>query len=305
MISVENISKRLGDIDVLSDISLDVRKGEIYGLIGYNGVGKTTLLKIMAGIYRPDSGNVEIDGKQVYENKDVKRRCFFMTEESLFFPQASLDKMRKFYAGYYPKWSDTTFKGLAEWFGIETSAKIRRFSKGMQRQAGLILAFSARPEYLFLDEAFDGLDHSMRRQAREMFAYYTREKAGTVIVTSHNLSELEVMVDRVGMIHEGRLIFDDSIAGMEESSRVCEFIYKGDRSALSCVDPELMEIRESLDGEGRINRYYCIVGGREDDVREKLSRIGAEDIRIRGIHLEEFFRKERKEREADWEKIFD
>lgn len=304
MISAENVNKRFGDFNVLSNITFDVEKGEIYGLIGYNGAGKTTLLKILNGIYRPDSGKVEIDGKQVYENPEIKQQCFFMTEEALFFSQASLNKMRKFYEGYYPKWSDTTFHGLVEWFGIDPSVKIERFSKGMQRQASLILAFSARPEYMFLDEAFDGLDSSMRRQIRKMFTYYAKEKNAAIVVTSHNLSELESLADRVGMLHESRLAFDDSVARMKQNCRVYEFVYAGDRSALLSVKPELLEITELLDEEGRINRYCCIVSGAADDVRKKLLDAGAGEIREREIHLEEFFRKERKEREADWEKIF-
>lgn len=304
MISAESINKQFGDFDVLSNITFGVEKGEIYGLIGYNGAGKTTLLKILNGIYRPDSGKVEIDGQRVYENQAIKQRCFFMTEEALFFSQASLNKMRKFYAGYYPKWSDTTFHGLVEWFGIDPSAKIERFSKGMQRQVSLILAFSTRPEYLFLDEAFDGLDYSMRRQVREMFTFYARERNAAIVVTSHNLSELEALADRIGMLHESKLTFDDSVTRMKQSCRVCEFVYAGDKSALACVKPELLEVREQLNKEGRVNRYCCIVSGTEDDVRKKLLAVGAKEIRTREIHLEEFFRKERKEREADWKKIF-
>ena len=142
MIEVERISKKFGDFLVLDDISFRAKEGEIYGLIGYNGVGKTTLMKIISGIYRPDAGSIRMDGKPVYENADAKKQCFFMTEEATYFSQASLVQMRKFYRGYYENWSDQTFEGLIRLFGVDPNMKISRFSKGMQRQASLVLALS-------------------------------------------------------------------------------------------------------------------------------------------------------------------
>lgn len=304
MIKAEGLTKRFGDLTVLSDIDMSIRKGEIYGLIGYNGVGKTTLLKILAGIYRPDSGRAMIGGEPVYENPKMKEKCFFMTEEAGFFPQYSLNRMRNFYAGYYPGWCDNTFEELVKWFGVDPTAKISRFSKGMQRQASLILAFSTRPSYLFMDEAFDGLDYSMRRQVREMFSYYAKAEDAAILVTSHNLGELEEMSDRIGMLHEGRLIFDDSVEHMKEGSRACEFVFEGDIREAAGDTLDLLERTGVVDSERNVYRYYCLVEGDTRSAEEKLKSIGAFDIKTREIQLEEFFRKERKEREADWGEIF-
>ena len=304
MISAEHITKSFDDFTVLSDVSLTVKKGEIYGLIGYNGVGKTTLLKIMCGIYRPDSGRALINGQPVYENPAVKQQCFFMTEEASFFLQSSLNRMRKFYSGYYPDWSDDTFNGLVEWFGVDPSMKISRFSKGMQRQASLILAFSTRPEYLFLDEAFDGLDYSMRIQVRDMFRFYVKNRGATILVTSHNLKELEDLADHIGMLHEGRLTFDDSTGQMRKSYQACEFTYAGDIESIGISEIELIEKTDILDEKTDSARYYCIIHASEKDARRKLQAAGAEDIQSRPVQLEEFFRMERKERDVDWEKIF-
>lgn len=218
MIQAQNITKKFGDFTVLSDVSLSVNKGEIYGLIGYNGVGKTTLLKILCGIYRPDSGMALIDGSGIYENAAAKQKCFFMTEEASFFTQSSLNKMRNFYKGYYSKWNDDTFSGLVDWFGVDPDMKISRFSKGMQRQASLILAFSTRPEYIFLDEAFDGLDHYMRQKVCEMFKFYAKNNDAAILVTSHNLKELEELADHVGMLEDGKLTFDSNSVDMKEAT---------------------------------------------------------------------------------------
>ena len=214
MIEAAHITKKFGAFQVLSDISLTVKKGQIYGLIGYNGVGKTTLLKILSGIYRPDSGSARVGGTPVYENPQIKQKCFFMTEEAPFFQQSSLHEMRKFYAGYYPAWNDDTFEALLKWFGVDPDMKISRFSKGMQRQASLILAFSTRPEYLFLDEAFDGLDYYMRKQVCEMFRFYVKERNAAILVTSHNLKELEDLAARIGMLDNGTLTFDSEETAM-------------------------------------------------------------------------------------------
>lgn len=296
MIQVEHITKRFGDLPVLDDISFCAEDGEIYGLIGYNGVGKTTLMKIISGIYRPDSGTVRIDGEEVYENPSRKKQCFFMTEEATYFSQASLAQMRQFYRGYYENWSDRTFDGLIRLFGVDPNMKISRFSKGMQRQASLTLAFSTRTKYLLLDEAFDGLDYTMRRMMREMLLYYARKYRALLLISSHNLRELEDLADRIGMISNGKLIFNDSTGHMRERFTTCRFrMAKGEEPLLT--DARLIEKED--DG------YLCILEATEDEAQMMLGRAGAVDIRVRPIQLEEFFLQERKEKAIDWDDIFE
>jgi len=295
MIQVEHVSKKFGDLSVLNDISFCADEGGIYGLIGYNGVGKTTLMKIISGIYRPDSGTVKINGEPVYENASVKKQCFFMTEEATFFSQASLMQMRRFYRGYYEHWSDRTFNGLIRLFGVDPNMKISRFSKGMQRQASLTLAFSTRAKYLFLDEAFDGLDYTMRRMMREMLIYYARTCQALLLVSSHNLRELEGLADRIGMISDGELIFDDSTGHMRERFSTCYFRMEEGREPSV---PNARLIEREKDG------YMCIVEASEEESRRFLAEAGAADIHVRPIQLEEFFLQERKEKSIDWEEIF-
>lgn len=296
MIQAEHVSKRFGDSLVLNDISFCAGTGEIYGLIGYNGVGKTTLMKIMSGIYKPDSGRVLIGGAPVYENAQKKKQCFFMTEEAAFFSQASLMQMRRFYRGYYEHWDDRTFYGLIEIFGVDPNMKISRFSKGMQRQASLILAFSTRSKYLFLDEAFDGLDITMRKMMKELLVFYAGTQDSLILVSSHNLQELEDLADRIGMLSGGELIFDDSTKHMRERFCTCRFQLDGDGADFRKLDAKLLE----KDGDS----YLCILEASPGDAKRRLEKIGAVNKNIRPIHLEEFFRKERKEKQIDWKEIF-
>lgn len=296
MLEVQGITKCFGDFKVLSDISFQADRGEICGLIGYNGVGKTTLLKIICGIYRPDSGKVLLDGKPVYENAAVKQKSFFMTEEATYFAQSDLLGMRKFYKGYYPEWSDKTFYGLIDLFGVSPRMKISRFSKGMQRQAGLILAFSTRSRYLYLDEAFDGLDFTMRRMMKEMLKYYAKSQNALLIISSHNLKELEDLADHIGMLSEGNLIFHGSTARMQEQFHSCLFRMDDKRADLSVLDAQLLE----KEGED----YLCIMECSQHEAQERVKKAGVSKIWIRPVQLEEFFRKERKEKEVDWKEIF-
>lgn len=309
MIEAENITKKFGNRIVLSEVSFKISPGEIYGVIGYNGVGKTTLLKILNGIYRPDSGVARICGEPVYENAEIKNQCFFMTEESLFFSQASMEDMRKFYRGYYPKWDDHIFYGLAKWFGVDPTKRVNQFSKGMQRQASLTLAFSTQARYFFLDEAFDGLDYTMRRQIREMLSYYTKEKEASVLISSHNLRELEEFADRIGMLNEGKLVYDGLVKEMKENYQTCRFVLHEEKQLLENPNLEILELEKRKwsgleESEQSVYDYFCIVQGSKEDAYCFLKQIGAEQIQIRSVKLEEFFQRERNIQKIDWKQIF-
>ncbi len=298
MLEVVGVSKSFGDFCVLSEISFEVQEGEIYGLIGYNGVGKTTLMKIMCGIYRANTGCVRIRNQTVYECAALKQQCFFMTEESTHFHQSTLKQMAKFYRGYYPGWKEETFRKLVELFGIPVNVKISRFSKGMQRQAGLILAFSARVKYLFLDEAFDGLDVTMRQLMKDMIRFYVKKKGALVLISSHNLLELEHLADRIGMLSESRLIFDESLTWMQEHFCTCSFVWP-----TACTLPDSMPYHAQI-LERQNGTYTCIFEAPLAKAKEALEQMGAEKITVRPIGLEEFFRKECKGKDVDWETVF-
>ena len=217
MIELISVQKNYGKKKIITEATCTYEKGRIYGLAGYNGSGKTTLLKTIAGIYRPDGGQILVDGVQAHKNSGFRRRSFLMTEELFFDPQSSMDDMRKVYRGYYSSWDDEIYDKLLHITGLDRNAGISGFSKGMQRQAGLILALSTAPEYLFLDETFDGLDFVRRRMLAAILRRFTEKRDACVIVTSHYLNELERFADSLALIEDGRMLMPDTgEASLEE-----------------------------------------------------------------------------------------
>ena len=212
MIEVDNVSKAFGSYRALKDISFTVQDGSVYGLVGYNGAGKTTLLKIIAGVYRADAGHVRIDGVEVGRNRKPDQALFIVADEPYFLPQATPLTMRSFYRGYYPAWSDEVFERLLALFHLDPRAKVAGFSKGMQRQLGILLGFATRAHSILLDESFDGLDLAKRNLLKRLLKQYARERGAAVILSSHNLRELEDAADHLGMIKDSALTFDGSVA---------------------------------------------------------------------------------------------
>ena len=216
MIEVTGVSKRFGSHIALSDITLAVEDGMVYGLVGYNGAGKTTLLKIIAGVYKPDAGQVAIDGVQMHNDRVSHDSLFIVADEPFFLAQATPETMRSFYRGYYPQWSDDVYERMLALFDLDPTAKITGFSKGMQRQLGILLGFATGVKTMLLDESFDGLDLSKRNLLKRLLKQYAHEKGASVILSSHNLRELEDAADHLGMIKGCKLTFDGSVAEVHE-----------------------------------------------------------------------------------------
>ncbi|MCQ2462412.1 MAG: ABC transporter ATP-binding protein [Clostridia bacterium] len=208
MIEVKNVTKKYGSYTAIENISFSVKEGTVYGLIGYNGAGKTTFLKTAAGVYRANGGQVLFDGENIYDNAKRKAHLFYVPDDLYFQPYASMRKMASFYNGYYPLFSYETFDRLTEVFSLDPTKSINGFSKGMQRQAELVLAMATNPTYLFLDESFDGLDPQKRVMIKNLVVDYTRERGAHVIISSHNLHDLSDMCDRFGLINGKKLIID-------------------------------------------------------------------------------------------------
>ncbi len=211
MIEINHISKAFGDKVVLDDVTLSVADGSIYGLVGYNGAGKTTLLSLIAGLYRPDKGNIIADTKDgksaVYANETARRDLFFIPDDPYVLPQASLNTMAAFYRGFYPNFSMETYRRLTDIFGLDPKKRLNSFSKGMKRQAAIILGLSARTRYLLLDESFDGLDPSVRMTVCDLLLEYMADTGATIIMASHNLHEIEHICDTVGMLNGTHIVY--------------------------------------------------------------------------------------------------
>ena len=212
MIEIKNLIKCYGKYTALDRLSFTVEPGTVYGLIGYNGAGKTTLLKTVAGVYKADSGEVLFDGENIYDNARQKSRLFYVPDDIYFKAYSNMNKMAAFYNGYYSNFSYDTFKRLTDVFGLDPKKNLNGFSKGMQRQAELVLAMATNPDFLLLDESFDGLDPQKRQIIKNLVTEYVKERGAHVIISSHNLHDLGDMCDRFGLINGKKLVLDHNMA---------------------------------------------------------------------------------------------
>ena len=217
MIEVKNLVKRFGGFTALDNLSFNVEKGSVYGLVGPNGAGKSTVIRHLTGIYRQDSGEVLIDGQSVYENPEIKQRIAYIPDEIFFFIQASTRDMMNFYRGIYPRFDTKLYEKLGKIFEFDEKRPMRQLSKGMQKQSAFRLAVSMRPDVLILDEPVDGLDPVMRRQVWSIIMNDVSERGTTVLVSSHNLRELEDVCDHVGILHNGRLLLQRSLSELQDN----------------------------------------------------------------------------------------
>ena len=217
MFELKNVTKTFGGFTALDDLNMTVPNGTVYGLVGPNGAGKTTVIRHMLGVYCPDRGTIQLDGQDVYENVAVKARIGSIPDDIFYFPSATLEEMRKFYRGIYPQFDDQLFEKLKEIFQLP-HGPIRRFSKGMQKQAAFHLTVCTRPEVLILDEPVDGLDPVMRRQVWSLLLSDVAQRGTTVLISSHNLRELEDICDHVGIMDHGKMLIERSLADMQGST---------------------------------------------------------------------------------------
>ena len=211
MIVLNNVSKSFGDVKALDDVSVSIKDSTIYGLIGSNGAGKSTLLKILSGAYRPTSGEVCINELPVYDNYEVKKDIVYLSDDQYFPPNNTVSEAAKFYGAVYAGFDYEFFNSLLESLKLDKKRKIANFSKGMQKQAAVLLGLSCRPKFLFCDETFDGLDPVIRQYVKKLLAASTAEQQTTTIIASHNLRELEDICDHVGILHKGGVLFEKDL----------------------------------------------------------------------------------------------
>ncbi len=221
MIKVSDITKTFDDFTAVEKLSLEVDNSSIYGLVGYNGAGKTTLLKMIAGVYLPDSGTVELDGVDLFAHPEQKQELFYVPDDLHFERTATMKSMAKYYQGYYPKFCMDTFHKLSALFALDINKKISGFSKGMQRQAEMVLGLSTLPRVLLLDESFDGLDPAKRSLTKNLLLNYMADKGCSIIISSHNLHELADMCDHIALINGKSIALNCAVDDMSGSR--CKF----------------------------------------------------------------------------------
>ena len=277
MLDMQNVTKTFGDFTALSDLSMHVPKGAVYGLVGPNGAGKSTAIRILTGVYRPDCGEITLQGQKIYENPAAKARISYIPDEIFYFPSASLEEMRKYYKGFYPKFDDELFDRLYDVFQLPKKSPMRRFSKGMQKQAAFHLSICTRPDVLILDEPVDGLDPVMRRQVWSLILSDVAQRETTVLISSHNLRELEDICDHVGIMDKGQMLLEKSLASMQGNTVKLQMVGSA---------PEGLEVlHESM--SGRLNTL--VVRGTPEEVQAKVSACNPTYFDILPLSLEEIF----------------
>lgn len=283
MIEVRNVSKIYGKLEAVRDVSLTVKKGSIYGLIGSNGAGKTTLLKTLCGIYKENSGEIKIDSESVFENNNIKARMFFMPDNIYFFTQYSIKSMANFYKNIYPNWNAERFEKLRMVFNIDINKKIKSLSKGMQRQVAFHLALSTMPDYMILDEPMDGLDPVMRQKIRNLIIQDVADREMTVLISSHNLRELEDLCDHVGIMHKGDVLFEKDLDDLKSDIHKIQIAFKDK------IPETLCEKVKVINKEDRGSISLLIVRGKKDEVISHFESFNPVVFDILPLTLEEIF----------------
>ncbi|OBZ09095.1 ABC transporter [Bacillus sp. FJAT-27264] len=229
MIEIRGVRKSFRGEVAVNGISLTVHKGKIYGLLGSNGAGKTTLLKILAGIIQPESGTVKLEGEPIFERPEVKQRIIFMPDSPAFFPQATIKSMANFYRSVYPRWNQAYFEQLGDVFRLDMRRRLSRFSKGMQRQAAFWLSLACMPDVLVMDEPHDGLDPVMRRQVKNLLFQEVAERQLTVLISSHNLHEIEDLCGPVGIMHDGQMRLEMDLNHLKSDTHKVQVAFRDER----------------------------------------------------------------------------
>ena len=282
MIKVENVVKTFDGFRALDGLTLNVPKGGIYGLVGPNGSGKSTVIRHITGIYRQDSGIVTVDGQPVYENTDLKRRIAYISDDVYAFLSANIRDMRDFYRGIYPQFDMARFEALREAFPLDEKKAIRHLSKGMQKQAAFWLAMCCRPDYLILDEPVDGLDPVMRRRVWSILMGDVADHGTTVLVSSHNLRELEDVCDHVGIIDHGKVLIERSLSELQDNIVKLQVAFKPEQS----IEISGLNILHSQ-VTGRV--HTLIVRGSQAEITEKMAAIDPIFFDLLPLTLEEIF----------------
>lgn len=281
MLDIKNISKSFGSFQAVKDASISIAEGEIHGIIGENGAGKTTIIKCAAGIYKPDRGEVLVDGKPVFDNPEAKRLIGYVADSNSYFGMYSVRQMVRFYKGVYKSFDEKRFNELNEIFKLDVKKRISQLSKGMQMRLALMLNMSIHPKVLILDEPTSGLDAIAKNAFNDMLISLVDEERTAVLISSHHLSELERLCDSISLIMNGDIYYQSNLDDIKSSVRKLQLVLRG--------DADFKDVKGVLSAERVGSIYYLIVDGYGDELKDKLEAMGAEIIEEVGMSLEEIF----------------
>lgn len=283
MIEASNLTKHFGKFKALDNLELHVRKASVYGLVGPNGAGKTTLIKHLTGVYKQDSGSVLINGEPIYENTKTKSVMVYIPDDLYFFSQYSIQDAARLYASIYPEWNQQRYDALKQVFSLDDTKSINRLSKGMQRQAAFWLGICTMPQIMILDEPVDGLDPIMRRKVWNLILQDVAERGTTVLVSSHNLRELEDVVDHVGILHNGKIVLERELDDVKSDLHKLQIAYKGE------MPQEALAIESILHQEQIGSILSMIVRGKRDTILPKIQATQPVILDVLPLTLEEIF----------------
>lgn len=283
MIKIESINKSFNSTKVLENLNCNIKTNSVYGLIGANGAGKSTLLRIINDVFKRDNGKIEVDGEEVSDNEEIKQKMVFIPDDLYFFPNYTLLDMAKFYQSMYKKFDMNYLKELAEILKLNLDSRIQTFSKGMKRQCSLICAMATNAEYMFFDETFDGLDPVVRNLIKKIIAKQMESKNTTIIMTSHNLRELEDICDNLGLLYKGGILFESDIDTLKTNMFKIQISLKEDFDEKTFSELNVMSFKKT----GSV--ATVIIKGDKEECEKNLKRLKPVILDFLSLTLEEMF----------------
>lgn len=284
MITATNVKKYFGGIAAVKDVTVTIRNREVFGLIGTNGAGKSTFLRMASGVLKPDDGTILVDERPVYENPVVKADIFYISDDQYFLPNATPVDMAGFYSDYYVSFDRVRFEDMIRSFQLKPDRKINTFSKGMKKQLSVLLGVCANTKYLFFDETFDGLDPVMRQAVKSIFAGELAEREFTPVIASHNLRELEDVCDCVGILHQGGVLMQKDLEEMKLNIHNIQCVFQNtqdEQAAFGLLDIVKVEKRGTLN--------IITVRGAEQEIMNRIQSFSPVFAEILPLTLEEIF----------------
>lgn len=284
MIEVIDVTKYYDNILALENVTATIAEGQVFGLIGTNGAGKSTFLRAVCGVLKPEKGEIIVDGEAIYENEKMKSNIFYISDEQYFLPNSDPIEMFNFYKDYYPSMDKEKFEELLNKFGLPLKRRINTYSKGMKKQLSVILGVCSGTKYLLCDETFDGLDPVMRQAVKSIFAAEIEDRGLTPIIASHNLRELEDICDHVGLLHKGGILFSKDLDELKCNIHKIQCVFKNDDSAnhfITEIKPVKIEKRGSL--------YTMTINGTAEEITDKINKEDPVFSEILPLSLEEIF----------------
>ena len=283
MIIATNISKKFDKVEAVVDITAEIKESQVFGLIGTNGAGKSTFLRMISGVIKPDIGTVTIDGLDVFENEQAKREFFYISDDQFFFLNANPIDMANYYKNIFRQFNLVKFNDLMKKFDLPQNRKIRTYSKGMKKQLSVILGISANTKYILCDETFDGLDPVMRQAVKSIFASEMESRGLTPIIASHNLREIEDICEHIGLLHKGGMLVSSELDALKLK------IYKLQCIFTSPVSENFFDGLDIVSQNNRSSLYTLTIRGELHEIKDKIESLNPTFYEIIPLTLEEIF----------------